>query len=57
MRLVTYESDGHWRAGIIVDDDVVDSSIAATAANIDFDSEWISNREHHSIERKATNKI
>ena len=45
MRLVTYESEEKWRAGIIVDDNVVDSTLAATAADIDFDSEWISNRQ------------
>ena len=45
MRLVTYESNGKWRAGVIVADNVVDSTVAATAANIDFDSEWISYRQ------------
>ena len=45
MRLITYESNGTWRAGIIIDDMVVDATVAATAANIDFDSEWISNRQ------------
>lgn len=45
MRLVTYESNGNWRAGILVDDKIVDSTVAATAANIDFDAEWISNRQ------------
>ena len=45
MRLVTYESDNKWRAGVIVDDNVVDSTVAALAANIDFDTEWISNRQ------------
>ena len=45
MRLVTYESNGNWHAGILVGDNVVDSTVAATAVNIDFDAEWISNRE------------
>jgi len=45
MQLVTYDSNGKWRAGIIVDEDVVDSSIAATAAGMDFDTHWISNRQ------------
>jgi len=45
MRLVTYESDKKWRAGVIVDDNVVDSTAAALAAEIDFDSDWISNRQ------------
>jgi len=57
MRLVTYESDGHWRAGIIVDEDVVDSSIAAMAADIDFDSEWISNRELIQLSKKQLTRF
>jgi len=57
MRLVTYESntrstpslaggsvDRKWRAGIIVDDKVVDSTVAAIAANTIVDIDWISNR-------------
>jgi acylpyruvate hydrolase len=57
MRLVTYESDGHWRAGIIVDEDVVDSSIAAMAADIDFVSEWISNRELIQLSEKQLTRF
>ncbi len=45
MRLVTYESKGKWRAGVIVDDNVVDSTVAATAADINFGANWISNRQ------------
>ena len=45
MRLVTYESNGNWRAGVIVDDNVVDSTVAATAADINFDTDVISNRQ------------
>ena len=45
MRLVTYESNGNWRAGVSIDDNVVDSTVAATAANIDFDTDAISNRQ------------
>jgi 2-keto-4-pentenoate hydratase/2-oxohepta-3-ene-1,7-dioic acid hydratase in catechol pathway len=45
MRLVSYESDGSLRAGVIVEDNVVDSTVAATAANIDFEGDWISNRQ------------
>jgi 2-keto-4-pentenoate hydratase/2-oxohepta-3-ene-1,7-dioic acid hydratase in catechol pathway len=45
MRLVTYESDRKWRAGVIVDDDIVDSTVAAMAADINFDTDWISNRQ------------
>jgi 2-keto-4-pentenoate hydratase/2-oxohepta-3-ene-1,7-dioic acid hydratase in catechol pathway len=45
MKLVTYESDAKWRAGIMVDDSVVDAAVAATAARIDFETEVISNRQ------------
>jgi len=57
MRLVTYESNGNWRAGIIVDEDVVDSSIAATAADIDFDSDWISNRQIIQLNAKQQSRF
>jgi 2-keto-4-pentenoate hydratase/2-oxohepta-3-ene-1,7-dioic acid hydratase in catechol pathway len=57
MRLVTYDLNGTWRAGIIVDDDVVDSSIAATAADIDFDSEWISNRQIIQLNDKQRSRF
>jgi 2-keto-4-pentenoate hydratase/2-oxohepta-3-ene-1,7-dioic acid hydratase in catechol pathway len=57
MRLVTYELDGNWRAGIIVDEDVVDASIAATAADIDFDSEWVSNRQIIQLNKKQQSKL
>lgn len=45
MRLVTYESDGKWRAGVIVDGSVVDSTAAAVAANINFAGDPVSNRQ------------
>ena len=45
MRLVTYNSNGKWRAGVIVDDNVVDSTTAAVAADIDFDIDVLSNRQ------------
>jgi 2-keto-4-pentenoate hydratase/2-oxohepta-3-ene-1,7-dioic acid hydratase in catechol pathway len=57
MRLVTYELDGNWRAGIIVDDEVVDSSVAALAADIDFDSEWISNRQIIQLSEKQLTRF
>jgi 2-keto-4-pentenoate hydratase/2-oxohepta-3-ene-1,7-dioic acid hydratase in catechol pathway len=46
MRLVTYESNGHWRAGIAIGDQVVDAAAAAEAAQLSQDSttDWISNR-------------
>jgi len=34
MRLVTYESNGKWQAGIVIKDKVVDSVAAAKAVNI-----------------------
>jgi 2-keto-4-pentenoate hydratase/2-oxohepta-3-ene-1,7-dioic acid hydratase in catechol pathway len=57
MRLVTYDSNGHWRAGIAVDEDIVDASTAATAADIDFDSEWISNRQLIQLNAKQRSKF
>jgi 2-keto-4-pentenoate hydratase/2-oxohepta-3-ene-1,7-dioic acid hydratase in catechol pathway len=45
MRLVTYESDEKWRAGIIVGDKFVDATRAAKAARVDFETAWISNRQ------------
>lgn len=45
MKLVTYESDEKWRAGIIVNDNVVDATVAAMAAAVDFETESISNRQ------------
>lgn len=45
MRLVTFESYRKWRAGIIVDDIIVDSTVAAIAAEINFGTDWISNRQ------------
>jgi 2-keto-4-pentenoate hydratase/2-oxohepta-3-ene-1,7-dioic acid hydratase in catechol pathway len=57
MRLVTYDSNGTWRAGIIVDEDVVDSSVAAMAAEIDFDSERISNRRILQLSGKQRSEL
>jgi 2-keto-4-pentenoate hydratase/2-oxohepta-3-ene-1,7-dioic acid hydratase in catechol pathway len=44
MRLVTYESDGKWHAGIAIEDKVVDALAAAKAAKIEADANGISNR-------------
>jgi len=44
MRLVTYDSQKKWRAGILVEDKIVDVSTAAKTAGINFDSSEISNR-------------
>jgi 2-keto-4-pentenoate hydratase/2-oxohepta-3-ene-1,7-dioic acid hydratase in catechol pathway len=45
MRLVTYESDKKWRAGVIVDGKIVDATTVAINAEIKFQTDWISNRE------------
>jgi 2-keto-4-pentenoate hydratase/2-oxohepta-3-ene-1,7-dioic acid hydratase in catechol pathway len=45
MQLVTFESYKKWRAGIMVDDHIVDSTVAAIAAEINFGTDWISNRQ------------
>jgi 2-keto-4-pentenoate hydratase/2-oxohepta-3-ene-1,7-dioic acid hydratase in catechol pathway len=46
MQLVTYHSDGNWRAGITIDDRVVDAAAAAEAAGLapDRTMDWTSNR-------------
>ncbi|HEY4690383.1 MAG TPA: fumarylacetoacetate hydrolase family protein [Anaerolineae bacterium] len=46
MRLVTYDSDGNWRAGLMIEDWVVDATAAAEAAGLAGDGEidWTSNR-------------
>lgn len=43
MRLVTYESDGNWRAGIFVEERVVDALVAARQADLDI-TDSLSNR-------------
>lgn len=45
MRLVTYESDKRWRAGVIVDNQVVDATTTAIEAGLKFQDDWISNRQ------------
>ena len=45
MRLVSYESDGHWRAGILVAEGVLDAAATARDARAGADPEaWGSNR-------------
>ncbi len=46
MRLVTYDSDGRWRAGIALDDQVIDAAAAAEAAQLIRGNaiDWTSNR-------------
>jgi len=45
MRLVTYEANKKWHAGIAIEDKVVDAAIAAKSADIDFNGAEISNRK------------
>ncbi|HET9590152.1 MAG TPA: fumarylacetoacetate hydrolase family protein [Anaerolineales bacterium] len=45
MRLVTYESDKRWHAGVIVDNQVVDATTTAIEAGLKFQDDWISNRQ------------
>ena len=44
MHLVTYEQNGNWRAGIVINNNVVDAPAVAKVANIEFDGKEISNR-------------
>ncbi len=45
MRLVSYESEGSWRAGILVDDRVLDAQAAARDARAGLDvAAWAANR-------------
>ncbi len=46
MRLVTYDSMGTWRSGVLIKEWVVDSLFAAKAANLtgDVETHWLSNR-------------
>lgn len=45
MRLVTYEADGAWRAGVALGDVVVDTQLAAREAGLaESDANWSSNR-------------
>jgi len=44
MRLVTYESQNKWRAGILAEDKVVDASAVIKAAGMNFGNNEVSNR-------------
>ncbi|HSB02189.1 MAG TPA: fumarylacetoacetate hydrolase family protein [Anaerolineales bacterium] len=44
MRLVMYELNGKWRAGVAIEEKVVDSETAAKAIGMSADSDWTSNR-------------
>ncbi len=45
MRLVTYDINGKWRAGVMIEGRIVDSTKAAVAADLDFATDTISNRQ------------
>ena len=57
MRLVTYESDKKWRAGILVGDNVVDATVAAKAARVDFETASISNRQIIQLDPSQRSEI
>ena len=52
MRLVTYDSNGEWHAGIFIDEKVVDASVAAKAADISFDGDELIKPRHYSIKSR-----
>jgi 2-keto-4-pentenoate hydratase/2-oxohepta-3-ene-1,7-dioic acid hydratase in catechol pathway len=57
MRLVTYDSQRKWRAGIIVKDKVIDASLAAQTAGIHLGSGEISNRAIIQLSRVEQSKL
>jgi len=44
MRLVTYDSQRKWRSGIVIENKIIDATMASKAANIPIDGNEISNR-------------
>jgi 2-keto-4-pentenoate hydratase/2-oxohepta-3-ene-1,7-dioic acid hydratase in catechol pathway len=44
MRLVTYDADGNWRAGVLIQNRIVDSLAAARAAGIVTEGDPVTNR-------------
>jgi len=56
MRLVTYDSQKKWRAGILITDKVVDASAAAKAIGINFDDE-LSNRAIIQLSQEEQSKL
>ncbi len=51
MRLVTYELNAKWRAGIAIEDKVIDSEVAARAIDSGADFDWTSNRSIIQLDR------
>jgi len=57
MRLVTYNTQGKWRAGILVGDKVVDASLAAKSAGSNFEDGEISNRAIIQLDEAEQSKL
>jgi len=57
MRLVTYDLQGKWRAGILVGDKVVDASSVAKSAGINFEDGEISNRAIIQLDEAEQSKL
>jgi 2-keto-4-pentenoate hydratase/2-oxohepta-3-ene-1,7-dioic acid hydratase in catechol pathway len=57
MRLATYDSQKKWRAGIVLEDKVVDAAAVAKAADINFDGNEISNRAIVQLSRDKQSEL
>ncbi len=59
MRLVTYDSMGIWRSGVVIKQWVVDSLFAAKAANLTgvVDAHWLSNRHIIQLSPSKLSKL
>lgn len=57
MRLVTYEANRSWRAGIAIEDKVVDATAAVKTANIDFTGDEISNKTIIQLSQGKQSKL
>jgi len=56
MRLVTYDSQKKWHAGIVIEDKIVDTSAAAKAIGINFD-DGLSNRAIIQLSQDERSKL
>ena len=45
MRLVTYDFEGMWRAGIVIEGRIVDAASAAESAKLSGETDWTSSRQ------------
>jgi len=57
MRLVSYDSQKKWRAGIAIENKVVDAAIAAMTANINFTAGEISNKTIIQLSQDKQSKL